>query len=324
MKIKNRRGDRMLTSLRGKFIVQAGRAGVPHIQSWPKKRGPHKDPAQKERVNWFVQVTKHASRMDPLERAAAEVWSFNQPYTWRDMAVMAAYGRLIWATLEDGQTLTGMRMPDTQIGRLLKQLGNVSGMIVYHDGEDWAALGRGAANSALVIDETTLLPAWQAGGGGGGGSAWELDTYYDGAVDGAVDTIDSGDLAGAHDVLVLFKDLTASSSGKRLCRVSLDGSAFLDSVGDYQEQYAAGTTAVNDGMFMTTSSTSGARSGHLLLDNIAAETSFITGLIRNRAQAVAMIGGTGPIRKVQIVNTGSSGGARKGQLNGGEAWIYKR
>lgn len=323
-RIKNIKGDRVLQSQKGAFVVQAHRGGLLHIQAWPRKRGPHKDPEQKQRVSTFTEVIQHCSRLDPMEHLAHINNSEGSPYTWRDEAVMCAYGRLNTAILEDGTKLTGLRMVDTAVGRMLMQLAPVKGSLAYYNGDVWAVTPPGAAGQVLTFNTSTGLPEWGAGGGGGASASWALDTYYDGSVDGAVDDIVSGSLADKNDVLILMKGLTTSASGKRMVRVSVDGSTFEDSVGDYQEIYASGGVASNDGFFCTTSSSGGARSAQLLLTAVSTTASAINAQIQNRAQACAYIGSAGPIKLVQILNVGSTGGSRKGQLNGGEVWIYTR
>lgn len=174
------------------------------------------------------------------------------------------------------------------------------------------------------------IPADQSGGGGGGGSGfdgWEIIDEWHHSVSGntASKIVDVSDYT---DVLIIGSGVTASTSGWRGARYSLDGGATYVSAAVYQGLSTAGVhTPTDTAQFLHATAATAARNWYFELYGI--DLAGIPKATRsNRGDSTGLFGtaGTstlGQITHIRISNIDAAGDVL-GTMNAGDFWVLGR
>jgi hypothetical protein len=160
MKIKGLGNNTPRPRLPSGFILQPHRGGEMHAQAWPRKRGKPKSATTRQQNSGFALAVQHSVTAPAMEMLSARELSQNTPYAWRDILVKDAYGTVIECVLTDGTFIMGLRMATSYADRMLNQLGQAAGMLLYRGADAWYALAPGASNQVLTFDGATGLPIW--------------------------------------------------------------------------------------------------------------------------------------------------------------------
>jgi hypothetical protein len=207
-------------------------------------------------------------------------------------------GDIAALTLDD---LTDVNLPAAAQGDLL-----------YRNATEWVKLAAGTSGQVLKTLGTGANPAWST-------ATWELISSYDFAVTGATQFLNSGDLTGYTDVLVIFSGVTCVSSTWRIVQVSTNGGSSYDTTsGNYATLDTAGVVSNDSAFFSHSTAATAARSGTVLISgiNLAIAARHAQTLARATASAL-YVGSSSVINRVRA-------GANTGNMNGGKVWILAR
>lgn len=162
------------------------------------------------------------------------------------------------------------------------------------------------------------IPAWQLAGAGHTSTG-----VWDQSVDGSQADVDFTGLAGAQDILVLAKAITKATTGRLICRVSVNnGSTFYSTSGDYVGVDNAGVeTSFTTGGELHETNATAARSGVLQITgaNVNGGIKLLENpLVTNNSRVVLFVASTSPINAVRIYGSGG------GNLTGGVIYCFAR
>lgn len=218
-------------------------------------------------------------------------------------------GPKVWETPNNQDHGAGLFVasnnPITHVRYLMKASGNMTGgrLITY---------GR---------------PVEGAGGSDDDFTGWEEIDSWHFSITGAISS-KIVNFLDYKDILIIGTGVTASNSGWRGGRFSVNGGATYVNTASYQSVTTTGNFGVSDtGAFFHATAATGARNFHYLIDgrNLNGIPKRITS---NRTDSTGLFGtsalGTlGPITHIQISNIDSSG-AVLGTLTGGDIWVLGR
>jgi hypothetical protein len=237
---KGRTVDRR-PSLRGK-VMQDVSQGVERNRAWPPKRKKNLPEVTKDQNDLFRQYQWATKYWPPKLYIQAMQAVKGTPLLPRDLMTMIMANRLAVITMEDGTRKFPMTAVQ-DVSASLDAITQIEGQSIRR-GSDY----------------------WEGFTPGGGGGEWTLIGVEE--ITSPVPSVDFIDLAGANQIIIIGRLLTASASTWRKAQVSIDnGANYFDGASDYFGVAASGQETARDNIFEHTGGTVAARTmGGLILN----------------------------------------------------------
>jgi hypothetical protein len=144
-------------SARGGFVIRRTRDGTV-IAKWPRRLGKWRTPGAFYQQQEFATVARGASSPEPVGLATSINLAKGTHQVPRDLAMMAAYGKLYELTFADGTVPVYYRMVAANAQLTLDQVTDTPGAMLYRSPAGWLEIPPG--NNGDVLWMFGQVPQW--------------------------------------------------------------------------------------------------------------------------------------------------------------------
>lgn len=183
-------------------------------------------------------------------------------------------------------------------------------------GPQYNTIGVTASQTASAVAATGYA-IWAVGDITDMNGEWKLLTSWDYSVDGSTSGV-IGNVAGYTEALIEFVDVSTTSSGCRIVRVSTDGgSSYYSGASDYQYYTTAGVGNNQDSLYGHSTNSSAIRTASIQMFSLSVTGPSKTAFSLTQNVHQAFRANSSPITHIKAMNTA-------GDLSGGYVRIWVR